>query len=91
MPEGHPDYNPRVFLEEERLELDVALRAYTLGGIEANGRHEELGRIAPGQLADLVVADRDPFAAPVAELHLTRAALVYVDGALVHAADAVPA
>ncbi|MCM3659034.1 amidohydrolase family protein [Agromyces mediolanus] len=91
VPADHPDYSERVFLDDERLELDVALRAYTLGGIEANGRAEELGRIAPGQLADLVVADRDPFAAPAAELHLTRAALVYVDGALVHAADVVPA
>lgn len=84
VPVGHPDYNERVFLENERLALDVALRAYTLGGIEVNGRADEVGRIAPGMLADIVIANRDPFAAPSQTIHETAAERVYVDGRLVH-------
>lgn len=86
VPADHPDYNERVFLESEKLPLDIALRAYTLGGIEANGRDREVGRVAPGFAADLVVANRDPFAGAPEDIHLTRAALVFSDGVLVHTA-----
>ena len=37
-----------------------ALRAGTLDGAEAIGLAEDLGSIAPGKLADLVVLDKDP-------------------------------
>lgn len=84
VPADHPDYNPLVFLEHEKLPLDVALRAYTLGGIEVNGRAHEVGSIAPGKLADLVITNRDPFAQPSDTIHETHAIRVYVDGALVH-------
>ncbi|UOQ60118.1 amidohydrolase [Leucobacter rhizosphaerae] len=83
VPRSHPDFNERVFLAEEKLDLAVALRAYTLGGIEANGRDHEVGRIAPGYLADLVVTNRDPFAGSAEEIHATHAEHVYVDGRLV--------
>ncbi len=84
VPVEHPDYNERVFFAHERLPLDVALRAYTLGGIEVNGRAHELGRIAPGMLADVVVANRDPFVAGNDTIHDTEALLVFIDGRLVH-------
>lgn len=87
VPAEHPDFNPLVFLENERLPLDVALRAYTLGGIETNGRAHEVGRLAPGMAADVVVANRDPFQGEAADIHETAAARVYVDGTLVHTND----
>ncbi len=40
---------------EERLSLQTALRAYTLGSAEAAGLDDRMGRISPGMLADLVV------------------------------------
>ncbi|MDI6022689.1 amidohydrolase [Leucobacter sp. UT-8R-CII-1-4] len=84
VPVDHPDYNEQVFFESERLPLDVALRAYTLGGIETNGRAHEVGSIALGMLADVVIANRDPFTASADTIHETSAARVYVDGVLVH-------
>ena len=84
VPADHPDFSERVFLEHERLPLAAALRAYTLGGIETNGRDHEVGRIAPGMLADVVIANRDPFLGESASIHETVAERVYVDGRLVH-------
>ncbi|GAA1602406.1 hypothetical protein GCM10009693_12980 [Leucobacter chromiireducens subsp. chromiireducens] len=40
---------------EERLSLETALRAYTLGSAEASGFSAEAGSIEKGKLADLVV------------------------------------
>ena len=84
VPVGHPDYDERVFLEHEKLNLATALRAYTLGGVEVMGRSHEVGRVAQGYLADVVVTNQDPFAKSPAEIHETRAARVYSDGALVY-------
>ena len=42
--------------------------------------------LAPGQAADLVVLDRDPFAGDVAEIGATRVVSTWVDGVAVHQA-----
>ena len=75
-----------VFLPGERLDLAAAVTAYTAGSAYAN-HLDETGRIAAGALADLVVLDRDPFAAPPEEIGETRVALTYVGGTGVYAAQ----
>ncbi|MBK3563754.1 MULTISPECIES: amidohydrolase [unclassified Streptomyces] len=75
-----------VFLPGERIGLAEALTAYTAGSAYAN-HLDDTGRVAAGALADLVVLDRDPFAAPPEEIAQTRVALTYVGGAEVYAAD----
>ncbi|WP_262056865.1 amidohydrolase [Streptomyces sp. STR69] len=75
-----------VFLPDERIGLAEALTAYTAGSAYAN-HLDDTGRVAEGALADLVVLDRDPFAAPPEEIAQTRVALTYVGGAEVYAAD----
>jgi predicted amidohydrolase YtcJ len=52
------------WLPEERLELEAAIRAYTVGGAVAGDLEEEVGTIEVGRLADLVVLDRDLFSRP---------------------------
>ncbi|SEC64138.1 hypothetical protein SAMN05216489_01243 [Streptomyces sp. 3213] len=74
-----------VFLPGERIGLAEALTAYTAGSAYAN-HLDDTGRVAAGALADLVVLDRDPFAAPPEEIAQTRVALTYVGGAEVYAA-----
>ncbi|WP_019068520.1 amidohydrolase [Streptomyces hokutonensis] len=74
-----------VFLSGERIGLAEALTAYTAGSAYAN-HLDGTGRVAAGALADLVVLDRDPFAAPPEEIAQTRVALTYVGGAEVYAA-----
>ena len=47
------------FLPDERLSLDAALRAFTIGSAYVNHLDEETGTIEVGKLADLVVLDRN--------------------------------
>ena len=73
------------FLPEQRLDLATALTAYTSGSAYVN-RLDDTGTIRPGNRADLVVLDRDPFLAPVTEIAETGVAMTFVDGAPVHGA-----
>ncbi|WP_329551412.1 amidohydrolase [Streptomyces sp. NBC_00696] len=75
-----------VFLPGERLDLAAALTAYTAGSAYAN-HLDDTGHVTAGALADLVVLDRDPFAAPPEEIGETRVALTYVGGKEVYAAQ----
>ena len=75
-----------VFLPGERLDLAAAITAYTAGSAYAN-HLDETGRITAGALADLVVLDRDPFAAPPEEVAETQVALTFVGGTGVYAAQ----
>jgi predicted amidohydrolase YtcJ len=68
------------FLPGQRLELGEALAAYTIGSAYVNHLDDETGTIAPGKLADLVVLDRDPFAAPASEIGSTGVLATYVQG-----------
>jgi predicted amidohydrolase YtcJ len=45
----------------ERLRLDRALAAYTLGAAAAAGQERTLGSLERGKRADLIVVDADPF------------------------------
>ncbi|WP_328946982.1 amidohydrolase [Streptomyces sp. NBC_00250] len=75
----------RVFLPEQRLDLPTALAAYTAGSAHANG-HDDAGSLRPGNLADLVVLDRDILTGPPEEIADARVERTYVGGRLVHAA-----
>ena len=55
------------FLPEQAVDLATAFAAYTSGSAWVNHR-DEAGTLAPGQVADLVVLDRDPFAGDPAEI-----------------------
>ena len=48
---------------------------------------DDAGTLAPGQVADLVVLDRDPFAGDPAEIGATQVVSTWVDGVAVHGAD----
>ena len=61
------------------------MAAYTAGSAYVN-QLDETGAIAAGYLADLVVLDRDPFAAPPGEIAAATVALTYVEGGQVYAA-----
>ncbi|AUY52982.1 amidohydrolase [Streptomyces sp. CB01881] len=76
----------RVFLPEQRLDLVSALAAYTAGSAHVNG-HDDAGSLRTGQLADLVVLDRDILTAPAAEIAEARVERTYVGGELVYAAN----
>jgi len=58
-----PDHRAATpFLPHERITLEAAVEAFTLGAAYVNGLDEETGSIEVGKLADLAVLDRDLFA-----------------------------
>ena len=72
----HPNgWNP-----EQKLTLDEAIRAFTVGSAYAEFAENAKGTIAPGKLADLVMLDRDLYQVPPAEMDKARVLLTIVDG-----------
>jgi predicted amidohydrolase YtcJ len=74
---------------EERITLDEAVHAFTVGAHEAVGR-TDVGRLRPGQLADLVCVDRDLWdleGSDPAEIRGTRVVQTWVGGRLAHDAS----
>jgi predicted amidohydrolase YtcJ len=80
-PEGEPDGG---WIPEERIEVETALRAYTVHNAWAEGKEDRKGRIAPAYLADLVVLDRNPLEVDVSELQHIVVDMTVVDGRVVH-------
>lgn len=65
---------------EQALTVEEALRATTVTPAWLCGDERRRGRLVPGQLADLVVLDRDPVACPPDELAEVRVVATMVDG-----------
>ncbi|HEY8239194.1 MAG TPA: amidohydrolase [Candidatus Limnocylindrales bacterium] len=76
-----PDHREREpFLPDETIDLDTALRAFTVGGAWANHADETTGSIGVGKLADLVVLDRDLAHEPLDRIGDARVLLTVVEG-----------
>jgi predicted amidohydrolase YtcJ len=69
---------------EQALTLDEALRATTVNPAWLAGDERRRGRLVPGQLADLVVLDRDPFELAPEELPEVRVVATMVGGRWLH-------
>jgi predicted amidohydrolase YtcJ len=63
-----------------------ALRALTVGGAQVTFAERDRGILAPGYAADIAVLDRDPLAAPLAEVAGIECLLTMVGGRVVHGA-----
>jgi predicted amidohydrolase YtcJ len=79
--EGSPEGG---WFPQERVDVETALRAYTVNNAFAEGQETDKGSLTRGKLADIVVLDRDPFAIPPAELKDVRVLLTMVGGRIVH-------
>jgi predicted amidohydrolase YtcJ len=75
------------FLPGERVDLETAVAAFTMGSAYVNHLDQETGSITVGKRADLAVLDRDLFAAPVSEIGTVKVDMTFADGALVHGAS----
>lgn len=64
----------------QRLSLKEALEGFTTGPAYAAGLERQLGRLAPGYFADLIVLKEDPFALPAGELHQQQPTATMVGG-----------
>jgi len=72
---------------DHRLDRALALALYTQGSAGLSGEGARRGRLAPGQLADLAVLDRDYFAVEESEIPAIRSELTVVGGRPTHVAD----
>ncbi len=72
---------------EECISLDEAIMGYTMNPAIQTGQQENLGSLAAGKMADLLVLDQDPFSIPPRELHSVKPDMVMVDGMWVYRAD----
>jgi hypothetical protein len=78
---GTKEYYP-----EQKLTIDHAIYAYTIGAAEAEFAEDKKGRLQPGMLADLVVLDRDITKVAPAEILKTRVLRTVVGGKTVYEA-----
>jgi len=75
---------------EERVDLETALRAYTVNNAWVAGEEALKGSLEPGKLADLVVVDRDPFSVPATAIKDLKVLMTILGGEVVYDATARP-
>jgi len=76
----HPDG----WFPEQRLTVEEALRAYTMGSAYAAFQEVEKGSIAPGKLGDIVVLSDNLFTIPAAQIKEARVVITIVGGRIVY-------
>lgn len=69
---------------EERVDVETALRAYTVNNAWVAGEEAIKGSITAGKLADIVVVDRDPFQVKPGDLKELKVLLTVVGGKIVY-------
>jgi predicted amidohydrolase YtcJ len=85
--EGDP---PGGFVPQERISLEDAIKAYTLGAAFAGRREKTEGSLEPGKLADLIVLSQDPFKIRPEQIANTEVMLTMVGGKAVYQAPGWP-
>jgi predicted amidohydrolase YtcJ len=75
--------HPEGWLPEEKLTLDEAIRAFTVGSAFAEFTETVKGTLAPGKLADVVMLDRDLYRLKPEEIDQARVVLTLMDGRVV--------
>ncbi|HWG41079.1 MAG TPA: amidohydrolase family protein, partial [Candidatus Acidoferrales bacterium] len=76
---GTKEYYP-----EQKLTIDHAIYAYTIGSAYAEFAEEKKGQLTPGMLADFVVLDRDITKVSPPEILKTRVLRTVVGGKTVY-------
>jgi predicted amidohydrolase YtcJ len=76
-----------VLAEHNRLSRVEALNLFTRGAAWFTDAEAELGRIAPGNLADFALLDRDYFGVPEDQIRLVTSVLTVMDGRVVFGAQ----
>ena len=75
----HPDG----WVPEQKISVEEAVRAYTLGSAYAEFQDHLKGTLAPGKLADLIILNQDIYRIPPAEIENSHVEMTIVDGKVV--------
>lgn len=76
--------HPNGWHPEQKLTLDEAIHAFTVGSAYAEFAEHLKGTITPGKLADIVMLDRDIYKINPSEIDKARVVLTVMDGRIVH-------
>jgi predicted amidohydrolase YtcJ len=75
--------NPQGWIPEQKISVEEAVRAYTVGSAYAEFQDGVKGSITPGKLADLVMLSRDIYRIDPKEIEKVKVVLTIVDGRVV--------
>ncbi|HEY0098143.1 MAG TPA: amidohydrolase [Pyrinomonadaceae bacterium] len=78
------DKNPQGWIPEQKITVEEAVRAYTIGSAYAEFAEQTKGTLAPGKLADLVILSQDIFRINPVEIERTKVRLTIMDGKVVY-------
>ncbi|HEX8149222.1 MAG TPA: amidohydrolase [Pyrinomonadaceae bacterium] len=76
--------NPGGWVPEQKITVEEAVRAYTVGSAYAEFAENVKGTITAGKLADLVILDRDIFNLDPAEIEKVKVRVTVMDGRVVY-------
>jgi hypothetical protein len=74
------DRHPGGWVPAQKISVEEALRAYTVGAANAAFDDPSRGTLAAGKLADFVILDRNLFEIPPEEIRNAKVALTVVGG-----------
>jgi len=72
--------HPNGWIPEQKISVEEAVRAYTIGSAYAEFQENEKGTIAPGKLADLVILAGDIFKIDPNEIEKVNVVMTIMDG-----------
>ena len=78
------DRHPDGWVPEQKITVEQALRAHTSGAAKAGFMERDVGTLAPGMLADLVLIDRDITRVPPETIRDAKVMLTIVGGRVVY-------
>jgi len=78
--------HPTGWVPEQKITLDEAIHAYTVGSAYAEFAEKVKGSITPGKLADIVMLDRDIYVSDPADIDKTHIVMTIMDGRVVYEA-----
>ena len=76
--------HPNGWIPEQKISVEEAVRAYTVGSAYAEFQEKEKGTITPGKLADLVILSRDIFKIDPKEIEKVKVVMTIMDGRVVY-------
>jgi predicted amidohydrolase YtcJ len=76
--------NPKGWVPEQKIAVEEAIRAYTMGSAYAEFQENVKGSITAGKLADLVILSRDIFKIDSKEIENVKVMMTMVDGRVVY-------
>jgi predicted amidohydrolase YtcJ len=76
--------NPGGWVPEQKITVEEAVRAFTVGSAYAEFADGVKGTLAPGMLADLVILTEDIFRIDPAAIERVRVRMTVVDGRVVY-------